>query len=105
VVAVRDNPRFDFPMPGCIQQHGADSARCSFFRDDACSAVPPYATAAGVPAGVTFVDTADAVCGATTCSPTVGSVHVYLDDNHLTRSCPTTMAGRIEDQFVAVVGK
>lgn len=103
VLAVRDNPRFDFSMPDCIQQNGADSPKCSFPRDDIYSAVPPYEKVPGVPPGVTFLDIADAVCTAEVCPPTIGNVLVYLDDNHLTRSYATTMAGRIEAQVVAAV--
>lgn len=105
VLAVRDNPRFDFSMPDCIQTNGINSARCTFPREDIYSAVPPYEKVAGVPAGVTLVDTADAICTATTCPPVIGNVLVYLDNNHLTRSYATTMAGRIESQVLAALGK
>jgi peptidoglycan/LPS O-acetylase OafA/YrhL len=105
VLAVRDNPRFDFSMPDCVQMNGLDSARCTVARDDLYAAVAPYEKVAGVPKGVTFLNTADDICTATTCPPAIGNVLVYLDNNHLTRSYATSMAGRIESQVVAVVGK
>ncbi|MBN9099720.1 MULTISPECIES: acyltransferase family protein [unclassified Pseudonocardia] len=105
VLAVRDNPRFTFSMPDCVQQNGIDSPRCSFPRADIYSAVPPYEKVPGVPPGVTFLDTADAICTATVCPPTMGNVLVYLDDNHLTRSYTTTMAGVIEEQVVKAVDR
>jgi peptidoglycan/LPS O-acetylase OafA/YrhL len=104
VLAMRDNPRFDFSMPDCVQTNGLDSARCTVARDDLYTAVPPYEKVAGVPTGVTFLNTADEICTATTCPPAIGNVLVYLDNNHLTRSYAISMAGRIESQVVAVVG-
>ncbi|MDT7615491.1 MAG: hypothetical protein QOF00_2938 [Pseudonocardiales bacterium] len=105
VLAVRDNPRFTFSMPDCVQQNGVDSARCIVDRDDIYAPVPPYENVPDVPAGVTFLDTADAICTPTMCPPAVGNVLVYLDNNHLTRSYATTMAGRIESRVVAAIGQ
>lgn len=105
VLAVRDNPRFTFSMPDCIQQNGITSPQCTFDRDDIYAPVPPYEKVPDVPAGVTFLDTADAICTTTACPPIIGNVLVYLDNNHLTQSYATTMAGRIEDQVVAAVGR
>lgn len=65
VLAVRDHPRFDFSMPDCVQQSAVDAARCSVPRSDLYSAEPPYEKVPGVPAGVTFLDTADSICTAT----------------------------------------
>lgn len=105
VLAVRDNPRFNFSMPDCIQHNGIASPICTFDRDDIYAPVPPYEKIADLPADVNFLDTADAICTATTCPPVVGNVLVYMDDNHLTRSYATTMAGRIEDPVVAAIDR
>jgi SGNH domain (fused to AT3 domains) len=105
VLAVRDNPRFEGSMPDCVQMNGLSSARCSVARGSLYADVPPYAKVPGVPAGVTFLNTADDICTATTCPPAIGNVLVYMDDNHLTRSYATSMAGRIESTVVGVVGK
>jgi len=104
VIALRDNPRFGFSMPDCVQQNGLNSARCIIRRADLYSSVPPYEKLADVPAGVTFLDTSDGLCAATSCPPVIGNVLVYMDDNHLTRSYATSMAGRIERRVVAAVG-
>jgi peptidoglycan/LPS O-acetylase OafA/YrhL len=105
VLAVRDNPRFDFSMPDCVQTNGVESARCLVPRDTLYAAVPPYEKLPDVPEGVTFLNTADDICTATTCPPAIGNVLVYLDNNHLTRSYATSMAGRIESQVLGVVGR
>jgi hypothetical protein len=53
---------------------------------------------------VSFLDTADAVCDARRCPAVVGNVLVYLDDNHLTASCTTSMFGVLRSQLENALG-
>ncbi|WP_214402484.1 acyltransferase family protein [Pseudonocardia lacus] len=101
VLAVRDNPRFDYSVPDCVQTDGAD---CGADREAVYAAVPPYAQLDDVPANVSFLDIADAVCDAARCPAVIGNVLVYLDDNHLTASYTTSMSGLLEEQIVAALG-
>jgi hypothetical protein len=57
-----------------------------------------------VPGNVSFLDTADAVCDARRCPAVVGNVLVYLDDNHLTASCTTSMFGVLRSQLENALG-
>jgi peptidoglycan/LPS O-acetylase OafA/YrhL len=104
VLAVRDNPRFDHSVPDCVRRQDRDAQACGADRDDVYAPEPPYALRDDVPAGVTFLDTADFVCDETRCPAEIGNVLVYLDDNHLTAAYATTLAPVIEDRVVAAVG-
>lgn len=103
VLAVRDNPRFDYDVPDCVRQNGREDDPCGVDRDTVYAADPPY-TQLDVPPNVTFLDLADYVCDDTRCPAVIGNVLVYLDDNHLTASYATTLAPVIEDQVVSAVG-
>lgn len=103
VLAVRDNPRYDYSVPDCVQTFGADSARCGADREAVYRAVPPWLDRDDVPPNVSFLDVADALCDATRCPGTIGNVLVYLDDNHVSASYATSMAGLLENEIVAAL--
>jgi hypothetical protein len=104
VLALRDNPRFDYSVPDCVQADEADPDRCGVDREAVYPPVPSYAQLADVPPNVSFLDTADAVCDARRCPAVVGNVLVYLDDNHLTASYTTSMSGLLQAQLEAALG-
>ncbi|WP_233159201.1 acyltransferase family protein [Pseudonocardia sp. MH-G8] len=104
VLAVRDNPRFDYSVPDCMRQEGRDAQACGADRDDIYAPEPPYARREGVPPNVTFLDLADFVCDESRCPAEIGNVLVYLDDNHLTAAYARTLAFVIEDRVVTTVG-
>jgi hypothetical protein len=104
VLAVRDNPRFDYSVPDCVQTDDGDPDRCALDREAVYPAVPSYAPLDDVPPNVSFLDIADAVCDARHCPAVVGNVLVYLDDNHLTAGYPTSMAGLLQDQVENALG-
>jgi peptidoglycan/LPS O-acetylase OafA/YrhL len=101
VIALRDNPRFDYSVPDCVQTRPDDVDGCGVDRAEVYAPTPPWAEVPDVPANVAFVDIADAVCTAERCPPVVGNVLVYMDDNHLTATYSTSMsdllAGRIQE--------
>jgi peptidoglycan/LPS O-acetylase OafA/YrhL len=104
VLAVRDNPRFDFSPPDCIQQLGRGNAECGVARDAVYAPDPPYALRADVPPNVSFLDIADAVCDDALCPAERGNVLVYMDDNHLTATYGASMAPVIEEQVRGALG-
>jgi hypothetical protein len=103
VLAVRDNPRFGFSVPDCIQQRGRGAVECGLPRAEVYDQDPPWSRLPDVPANVTFLDIADAVCDPTTCSGEIGNVLVYLDDNHLTATYATSMAALLEGKVFAAL--
>ncbi|MBC3190283.1 acyltransferase [Pseudonocardia sp. C8] len=104
VVAVRDNPRPQFPVPECVGREGRHADACALPRHDVYPSPPPYAELPDVPPNVSFVDVAPAVCGPETCPAEVGNVLVYMDDNHLTATYAETMAPLFADHFADRLG-
>lgn len=104
VLAVRDNPRFDFSVPDCIQQRGRGNPECGLPRDAVYRTEPPWTGLEGVPGNVAFLDIADAVCDLTTCSGEIGNMLVYLDDNHVSATYASSMAALLEPQVLAALG-
>ena len=101
VLAVRDNPRFDFSMPDCAVQ--GDPAHCGAARADLYADAPPWTGIDDAPGNVTFLDIADAVCEPDFCPAAIGNVLVYIDDNHLSASYSASMAPLIEPEVVAAL--
>ena len=88
------------------QYFGCASAPDDFFgvdRADIYPAVPPYEQRSDVPPNVTFIDTADALCGQRRCPAEIGNVLVYLDDNHLSATYATSMTALLRPQVLAAV--
>ena len=56
-----------------------------------------------LPSNVVFLDIADASATPTFCPAVIGNVLVYIDDNHLTASYSTSMAGLLGDATVAAL--
>ncbi|MHA6780555.1 acyltransferase family protein [Pseudonocardia saturnea] len=104
VLAVRDNPRFDFSPPDCIQQLGRGNPECGVSREAVYAPDPPYALLADVPPNVSFLDIADAVCDDALCPAERGNVLVYMDDNHLTATYGASMAPVLEEQVRGALG-
>ncbi|GAA5147996.1 acyltransferase family protein [Pseudonocardia eucalypti] len=99
VLAVRDNPRFDFSPPRCVREHGPDAPHCAGRRAELLAPVPPYAELPDVPANVSFLDFTDYYCDPEQCPPVIGNVSVYMDDNHVSATYLTSMAPAVEREI------
>ena len=101
VVGLRDNPRFPTGVVACVLDRG----------DDACTTPAARKLAATNPAdalsgidGFASIDLTDLICPHGQCTPAVGNVWVYLDDNHLTRSYAATLAPAFGERLRAAGG-
>ncbi|WP_433470309.1 acyltransferase family protein [Saccharomonospora azurea] len=103
VVAIRDNPRFDFEPSGCAQIHGLTSEKCGHPRAEMYHAVPPYESMPA-PSSTSFVDLSDYYCTATQCPPVMGNVLVYMDDNHVTETYLNTLSPILQEKMLAQLG-
>ncbi|WP_125774434.1 acyltransferase family protein [Antribacter gilvus] len=100
VVALRDNPRFAWRVPDCLDRHGADEPErtadavvaCSRQRAGQLADVSPLLSTPGVPSSTVEVDLTDHLCGPVVCEPVVGNVLAYRDDDHLTGTFTETLA-------------
>ncbi|WP_165362642.1 acyltransferase family protein [Promicromonospora panici] len=90
VVTIRDNPRFAFDVPACVESH-PDGVGCARPRTDVYSPVNPVETAQGVPQTAVHVDLTRFICGVRLCEGAAGNVLIYRDDNHLTATYAATL--------------
>lgn len=94
VIGLRDNPRFEYNIYECAQKAGADKSSCARPASDKYAAENPakeifdkYRNQ-----GAVMVDLKDVYCPDGMCSPVVGNIYVYFDDNHVSKTYGRTMA-------------
>ncbi|WP_404320452.1 acyltransferase family protein [Arthrobacter luteolus] len=102
VIGVRDNPRFEFNVLECTETHGADA--CSAPLEDKLSDSASLAVDFDAIENLALLDLTDLICPHDVCSPVIGNVRVYLDDNHLTASYAKSMSIEFDRRFHALVG-
>ncbi|PUB20160.1 peptidoglycan/LPS O-acetylase OafA/YrhL [Promicromonospora sp. AC04] len=98
VVTVRDNPRFEWFVPECIEG-ATDPEACGRPRAEQLAATSPVPTAPGVPGSAIHLDLTDSICGPEVCDAVVGNVLVYRDDDHLTNTYVRTLTPVIGRQL------
>ena len=99
VVTVRDNPRFGFDVPACVEE--SYGVACARPRADIFSPVNPVEEVPGVPDSAAHLDLTPFICGAQLCSGVVGNVLIYRDDDHLTATYVTTLERPLHNQLRA----
>jgi peptidoglycan/LPS O-acetylase OafA/YrhL len=99
VVALRDNPDFEFDASACVELHGAEADVCSMPRGKLLETPSPVALLTDVPTNVRFIDLSDYFCDRTRCRPVVGNVLVYRHMNHITATYVRTLAPMLEREF------
>ncbi|MCP1414895.1 peptidoglycan/LPS O-acetylase OafA/YrhL [Paenarthrobacter sp. A20] len=104
VVAIRDNPRYDYNVTECALSKGVDSADCKSDQPDVLATESPFAAVQGSFGSAAFLDMTDLLCDGITCPSVVGNMFVYLDDNHLSRTYVTSMAEMFEERWFAATG-
>ncbi len=101
VMAVRDNPRFDYAPPSCVDNYGRHAPECDVPRNEVYPSTPPVP--AGIPSTVSVLDLADSLCLPTVCPPEIGRVTVYLDDNHLTATFTASLAPTVGRRVASLI--
>lgn len=84
VIAVRDNPRFDFDMYSCVDA-GED---CAVPEGQLLDAVNP---ATALDRRVVLVDYTPWLCPDGLCQGAIGNIAVYIDDNHVSHTYAKTL--------------
>lgn len=97
VIGLRDNPRFEYNIYECAQKAGTDKSSCARPASDKYAAENPakeifdkYRNQ-----GAVMVDLKDVYCPDGMCSPVVGNIYVYFDDNHVSKTYGRTMAQEV----------
>lgn len=104
VIALRDNPRFDFEPSECAAEFGAADPRCAGVTSEFYGPVPPYKNIQNLPSNVRFIDLTRYFCDESVCPPVIGNVRVYMDDNHITRSYMKTLSPMLEREMRTALG-
>nr|WP_258061670.1 acyltransferase family protein [Arthrobacter sp. ZGTC412] len=104
IIGIRDNPRFTFNMPECIQRNGPDAPECSVSLEKSLASPSPLESYAGQVQGLHLMDMSDFICARGVCPGVVGNVYVYKDDNHLTRTYVESMVPMFEQRLLAATG-
>ncbi|MDF2050857.1 acyltransferase family protein [Arthrobacter sp. Cr_A7] len=104
VVGIRDNPRFTFNMPECVQRNGADAPECNPALSESLVEPSPLESYRGKLDGLHLMDLSDFICARGVCPAVVGNVYVYKDDNHLTRTYVESMIPMFEQRLLAATG-
>lgn len=104
VVAIRDNPRYDYNVTECALSKGVDSSDCKSDQPEVMAAESPFASVQGSFGNAAFLDMTDLLCDGLTCPSVVGNMFVYLDDNHLSRTYVTSMGEMFAERWFAATG-
>jgi len=96
VIALRDNPDFEFDVSACVELHGADSPLCALPRQRMLEIPSPTALIPNPPQTVKFIDLSDYFCDGRTCPPVIGNVLVYRHMNHITATYIRTLAPMLQ---------
>ncbi|NNG21363.1 acyltransferase [Naumannella sp. ID2617S] len=102
IVNIRDNPRYDFRMPECVQRFGANDDRCTRPVAEKLAPVSPLLALEATP-GMSSIDLTEFICPGGICTGVIGGVYVYMDDNHLSRTYVLTLRQEFEKQLWRVV--
>ena len=91
MVAIRDTPTMPFNVPECLSKDD----ECTVDRAAAIGDADPIVIAAREERSVALLDFTDAICGAHTCTPVVGNVLVWRDNEHLTATYASSLDGAL----------
>lgn len=104
VVAVRDTPRFEMDIPGCMIKNPEDLATCAV-EMSAVFAVPnPTDAIAGDLPNTKFLDFTSFFCPNGRCEAVIGNVIVYLDNNHPTATYMRSLTPIFAQEIKAATG-
>lgn len=106
VVNVRDNPRWGFNMPECIQRYGSLDARCRAPRTEKLLDAWPKGGLETLP-NMHYLDFSDWLCPpspGSECLGVIGNTYVYMDTNHLSRTYVATLVDVFAEAWRTEVG-
>ncbi len=104
VLAIRDNPRFDFNMYECVATHGSSAAQCNPPRNEVVPSDNPLERMSAEFPLLHSIDFTDAICTQSTCPAIVGNVYVYRDYDHLNKTYVETMIPAIKREILEKTG-
>jgi hypothetical protein len=101
VLVIRDTPQPGFDIPECLARAGGNVGACSFTFD--ASGLQDRVTERAVDLvsspNLAYLDPTNWFCRANSCSPVVGSVVAYVDDDHMTSTYSRSLAPELRATF------
>ncbi|SOC37552.1 acyltransferase family protein [Salinicoccus kekensis] len=96
VFAIKDNPRVEYDIPGCIEEYGVENEGCYLENDleDYTEDMEELDLS-----NVYYADLTDKFCEVDVCKPIVGNVLVYRDDHHITKTYSETLAPFVGEEI------
>ncbi|CAM4201202.1 acyltransferase family protein [Lacicoccus alkaliphilus] len=96
VFAIKDNPRVEYDIPGCVEQYGEDNEGCYLENDleDFTDEIDQLDLS-----NVYYADLTDKFCEDDVCKPIIGNVLVYRDDHHITKTYSETLAPFVGEEI------
>jgi SGNH domain (fused to AT3 domains) len=91
-------------VPDCLAAWGDGAAQCETPRSLVYTEGSLEKAAAGLPAGVTLLDTSSYFCTDVVCPVVVGNVRVYLDGGHVTATYMRTVRPLLEADLRTLTG-
>lgn len=104
VLAMRDNPRFEFDMFKCLESNGFDAQACHVPRSQLLADVSPLEGLEARIPGVRVLDMSDQFCFDDACPGIIGNVIVYKDHDHLNRTYMETTSHVLAERILAATG-
>jgi peptidoglycan/LPS O-acetylase OafA/YrhL len=99
VIGIRDNPRFDFDVPECVEKNPDALDACTLTSAEVLPGSSPLDDLDVDTPLYTSVDLTDLYCPSGTCPPVIGNVYVYIDNNHVSATYWRTMGAQFEDRL------
>ncbi|MCP3032910.1 acyltransferase [Halobacillus sp. A1] len=95
VFALKDNPRAEFDIPTCIDEHGKHAEECQTKNDleDLSDDINDLDLD-----NVYYADLTDKFCEEDVCHPVIGNIVVYQDGHHMTRTYAKTLAPYVGEE-------
>lgn len=94
VVVLEDTPRPSEDVPACVLENPERLTVCGFERTEALNYASRLAQErAALQSGAAIIDLFDWICPGDMCAPVIGNVLVYRDNNHLSATYSSTLAG------------
>ncbi|GGJ98821.1 acyltransferase family protein [Pseudomonas matsuisoli] len=101
VVAIRDNPSFDFDVINCISRHKDAPQGCAKSRDDSLADADPAEALEGQVANLATVDMSEYLCTADTCPTVTNDYLMYRDWQHLNVPFVVSLTTALSEKLAA----
>jgi peptidoglycan/LPS O-acetylase OafA/YrhL len=102
VVAIRDNPSFDFDVINCVARHKDDPQTCAKPRDESLAKQDPAEPVGEQIENVSTIDMSEFLCTEQTCPTVTNDYLMYRDWQHLNVPFVVSLTTALSEKLAAV---